>query len=73
MVAVTLREPLLEAVSAEPIMKADGGVTVEAGESDHSDERPDDCGCSPLFEDLPFWPCWRDGFEKPNPNVGEDD
>lgn len=72
MVAVAIREPLLEAVSAEQTLKADGGVTVEAGEADHSDERPDDCDCSPLFEELPCWPCYRDGFEEPNPNVGED-
>jgi hypothetical protein len=53
MVAVAIREPLLEAVSAEPTVKADGGVSVEADGVDHSDERPDDCDCSPLFEELP--------------------
>ena len=72
MVAVAIREPLLEAVNAEPTVKADGGVTVGA-ESEHSDERPDDCDCSPFFEELPCWPCCRDGFEEPNPNVGEDE
>jgi len=69
MVSIAIREPLLEAVSTEPKMKADGGVAVEASESDHSDERPDDCDCSPLFEELPCWSCYRDGFEEPNPNV----
>ncbi|KOX94161.1 hypothetical protein AMS69_05545 [Haloarcula rubripromontorii] len=64
-VAVVIREPVLEAVSAKPTLKADGGVAVEASESDHSDERPDDCDCSPLFEELPCWPCYRDGFEEP--------
>ena len=73
MVAVAIREPVLEAASAEPTMKADGGVTVEVVESDHSDKRPDDCDCSPTFEDLPCWPCYRDGFEEPNPNVGGDE
>jgi len=73
MVAVAIREPVLEAATAEPTLKADGGVTVEEIESDHSDKRPDDCDCSPLFEELPCWPCFRDGFEEPNPNVGEDE
>jgi hypothetical protein len=36
---VAIREPLLEAVSAEPTVKADGGVTVEEGEANNSDER----------------------------------
>lgn len=71
MVGVAIREPLLDAVSAEPTVKADGGVTVEAEEDNHSDERPDECDCSPLFEDLPCWPCYRDSFKKPNPTVRE--
>jgi hypothetical protein len=69
MVAVAIREPLLEAVSAEPTVKADGGVTVEEAERGHSDERPDDCDCIPSMEDLPCWPCYRDGFEEPNPHA----
>ena len=72
-VAVAIREPVLEAVSAEPRMKADGGVTVEPEEPNHSNERPDDCDCSPLFEELPCWPCYRDGFKEPNPHVEEDE
>jgi hypothetical protein len=71
MVAIAIREPLLEAVSAEPTVKADGGVTVEADGVDHSNKRPDDCDCSPRFEELPCWPCYRDGFTRPNPKVGE--
>ncbi len=69
MVAVAIREPVLEAVNAESTVKADGGVIVEEAESKHSDERPDDCDCSPRFEDLPCWPCYRDGFEEPNPHA----
>lgn len=69
MVAVAIREPVLEAASDEPAIRADGGTTVEAEVEDHSDERPDECDCSPLFEGLPCWPCYRDGFEKPNPDV----
>jgi hypothetical protein len=73
MVAVAIREPVLEATSAELTMKADGGVTVEGDENSHFDERPEDCNCTPFSEMLPCWPCYRDGFEEPNPNVGEDE
>lgn len=69
MVGVAIPEPVLKAVSTEPRMKADGGVTVEADESDHSDGRLDDCDCSLLFESLSCWPCYRDGFEEPNPRA----
>jgi hypothetical protein len=68
MVAIAIREPILEAVSAEPAMKTDGGVMLEADGSDHSDERPEDCECIEVA-DLPCWPCYRDGFEEPNPHA----
>ena len=71
MVSVAIREPILEAVSAEPTLKTDGGVTVKVEGSDHSDERPDGCGCSPLFEELPCWLCYGNGFEEPNPHSEE--
>ncbi len=71
MLSIAIREPLLEAVSADPTVKADGGLTVEEGTTGDFNERPDDCDCSPTFEELPCWPCYRDGFEEPNPNVGE--
>jgi len=48
-------------------MKADGGVTVEAGEANHSDERPEDCDCWNPEPGLPCWPCFREGFADPNP------
>lgn len=70
MVSVAIREPLLEAMSAEPTVKADGGVTVETDGVDHSDERPEDCDCSPLMKDLPCWPCYRDGFDEPQVEQG---
>ena len=73
MLSIAIRESVLKAANDEPAMRADGGVTVEPEETNHSDERPDDCDCSPLFEGLPCWPCYRDGFEEPNPNVGEDE
>jgi hypothetical protein len=44
-------------------------VTVEEGESKHSNERPDDCNCNPLMKDLPCWSCYRDEFEEPNPHA----
>ena len=65
MVAIAIREPILEAVSAEPAMRADGGVMLEAGENDGSDERPEDCECIEVA-DPPCWPCHRDGFEDSN-------
>jgi hypothetical protein len=66
MVAIAIREPILEAVSAEPATRADGGVTVEADGRNHSNERPEDCECIEIG-DLPCWLCYRDGFEEPNP------
>ena len=63
MVSVAIREPVREAAGETSQLRADGGVSVES-EAD-SDERPDDCDCSPLFEELPCWPCYRDGFEEP--------
>ena len=53
---------------SESPLRADGGI-IKA----ESDERPDDCDCSPLFEDLPCWPCYRDGFKDPNPDAGGSD
>ena len=71
MVAVAIREPVLEAVNAVSALKTDGGVTVEEAEGDHSNERPDDCDCTPLMEGLPCWPCYRDEFEEPSPHAEE--
>lgn len=60
-----------EEASAEPTVKANGGVTVEAEESKHSYERPNNCYCTPPMGRLPCCPCYRNGFEEPNPNVEE--
>jgi len=61
--------------SGPQVVASDGGI-IEAGDDaevlDESDERPSDCDCSPLFDELPCWPCYRDGFEEPNPNAGDD-
>jgi hypothetical protein len=36
------------------------------------DARPQACTCAPTFDELPCWPCYRAGFEEPNPNVDEE-
>jgi len=54
----------------------DGGVATvsDAGDDvqDVIDDRPADCDCWSPDSELPCWPCYRDGFETPNPNAGED-
>ena len=68
MVAVAIREPVLTAVSGGRSVRADGGMVEADGETN---ERPADCDCEPFMRDhaLPCWPCYREGFEEPNPNV----
>lgn len=63
MVAVAIREPVLEAASREQPVRVDGGVTVEDfGADDSDDDRPEcDCDCGELSGDFPCWPCVRDG------------
>jgi hypothetical protein len=62
------------AVETTPVAVAtDGGTatttdTVTMSEEDHPRERPVDCGCWDPDGDLPCWPCYRDGFETPNPD-----
>jgi len=75
MVAVAIREPVLEAANEEQPVRADGGTATleEFGGDDRDDDRPDECDCSPNFEGLSCWPCYREGFETPNPNVGDDE
>lgn len=73
-VAVAIREPVLEAATEDQPARADGGVTPDSlVTDDRDDDRPEDCDCGPHFEGLACWPCYRDGFEEPNPNVGEDE
>jgi hypothetical protein len=36
------------------------------------DGRPDDCDCWDADAELPCWPCYRDGFDVPNPSAGEE-
>ena len=49
------------------------GTATELTDFSQGDSRPGDCDCSPRFDDLPCWPCYRDGFETPNPDVERDD
>lgn len=72
MVAVAMEVSLIDAGNAAPSMRPDGGVTVEKAESNHSDERSDNCDCTPLMEGLPCWPCYRNGFEEPTPNTSKE-
>ena len=55
----------------------DGGARADTEvDGDHSDveDRPDNCECRPTWgaDDLPCWPCYRDGFDAPN-GSSEDD
>ena len=34
--------------------------------------RGDDCDCWDADAALPCWPCYRDGFDVPNPSAGEE-
>jgi len=45
---------------------------IETLEEDSDLERPDDCQCWDSDNDLPCWPCFREGFESPSP-AAEDD
>jgi len=52
------------------VAATDGGVTLDSfGADNRDDDRPEDCDCSPHFERLACWPCYRDGFEEPNPHA----
>jgi len=58
----------LKAMSAYDTTTQEGTDT----ELTHFDGRPEDCDCWATGE-LPCWPCFRDGFEEPNPNAGVDE
>jgi hypothetical protein len=71
-------DPLLgTAVETTPVAVATDGGTVHAADSDATNdetqarERSDDCGCWDPDGDLPCFPCYRDGFETPNPDADE--
>ena len=58
-------------VDATPqVAAADGGeVAVEDSGSDAESERPDECDCWDADLDVPCWPCYREGYEAPNPET----
>jgi hypothetical protein len=35
-------------------------------------DRPDDCNCHNADQGLPCFECYRNGFDKPNPNATQD-
>jgi hypothetical protein len=55
------------------VATTDGGL-IGAGDDAEvlSDDRPDDCDCWDADTELPCWPCYRDGFDVPNPSAGEE-
>jgi hypothetical protein len=80
--AEALDSQLGEHVSGTPQVAASDGGIIEAGDdgeilqdNDDSEKgrRPADCDCLATFEDLPCWPCYRDNFETPNPEVNADE
>lgn len=54
------------------VAATDGGVTLN---SFCGDDRPSDCDCGEWNDGLGLccWPCYREGFEEPNPNTTEED
>jgi hypothetical protein len=75
-------DQLGEHVDGEPrIATTDGGIIVADDDGEIIDEggtdgRPEDCECLGDHTDddpLPCWACYRDGFETPNPNAGDDE
>ena len=70
-------EPEFVATDENRTLATDGGVATLGDAADDvqdaTDDRPADCDCWSPDQDLPCWPCYRVGFETPNPNAGEDD
>lgn len=69
----TIDEQLGDHVSGCPrFVVPDGGTDIKAEKhAEDEDERPGDCDCIEALGDLPCWPCYRDGFEEPNPERGD--
>lgn len=63
-----------EGTDTKIIEAGDDGAILDE-DSDDVDERPEDCECSgsalEVEYDLPCWPCYREGFETPNPAAAE--
>jgi len=68
--AVAIRSPVRDAAAAEAV--ADGGVdevvvgTQSVEDSTPADTAavPEDCACDGMPDDLPCWPCYRDGVKQ---------
>lgn len=63
------RTPRVTATDGGVIKANDGESRTEADDTEKGGDRPADCDCHPAFEDLPYWPCFYDGVETPNPTV----
>jgi len=53
----------------------DGGVTLDSFDGDdRDDDRPEECECGDWNNGLGLscWPCYRDGFETPNPHATDE-
>lgn len=68
-----------EHVTGTPQIAATDGGAVEVlqpdDDSDKARQRPDDCDCGDWNDgaELPCWPCYRDDFEVPIPEVKADE
>lgn len=47
----------------------DGGPLLAEPDDESSGDRPDDCGCTGGDDALVCWPCYREGFDAPNPDT----
>jgi len=52
---------------SDVIDAGDEGVILEEG-----DTRPEACSCHSPEQGLPCWSCYRDGFDTPNPDAGDE-
>lgn len=56
-----------------PAVATDGGqVAADPDENTDENERPDDCECWDNDAGRWCWPCFRDGFQTPNPEPASD-
>lgn len=66
-------------VDGTPRVAATDGGVIEAGDEgealEDGAERPEACTCHPAWDEdaPPCWPCYREGFDAPNPNAEPDD
>lgn len=65
-----------EALDTGAVIDGETGV-LEAAEDDGAevleDARPEDCQCTPRMAGLACFPCYREGFEEPNPDAAADE